>query len=212
MSESLLSEPANSTQQVQAPAPVAEKGATQATQAQGQTVANQAAPAQPNSEQPTQPQQPTQYEFKAPDGRSFDSEVIKAYGDVAKELNLPQEAAQKMLDKIGPVLQDRQSQQLSEIRNSWVSDSRADKEFGGEKLQENLAVARKALDSFGTDELRALLNESGLENHPEVIRLLYRAGRAISSDRYVSGATTGGKPATPKSFNEAAAFLYPNQR
>lgn len=213
MSESLLSEPANSTQQVQAPAPVAEKGATQATQAQGQAVANQAAPAQPNSEQPAQQQQPTQYEFKAPDGRSFDPQVIKAYGDIAKELNLPQEAAQKMLDKIGPVLQDRQSQQISEIRDSWVTDSRADKEFGGEKLQENLAVARKALDSFGTNELRALLNESGLENHPEVIRLLYRAGRAISGDRYVGGNPTAGKAASGnKSFNDFAATLYPNQK
>lgn len=211
MSESLLTEPANSTQQVQAPAPVAEKGATQATQAQEQETVNQTAPAQPNSTAPAQPQQPTQYEFKAPEGRSFDPEVIKAYGDIAKELSLPQEAAQKMLDKIGPMLQDRQAQQLSEIRNSWVSDSRADKEFGGEKLQENLAVARKALDSFGTDELRALLNESGLENHPEVIRLLYRAGRAISGDRYVGGSPSkSSNPAGVRSFNDHASILYPN--
>lgn len=211
MSESLLTEPANSTQQVQAPAPVAEKGATQATQAQGQETVNQTAPAQPNSTAPAQPQQPTQYEFKAPEGRSFDPEVIKAYGDVAKELSLPQEAAQKMLDKIGPMLQDRQAQQLSEIRNSWVSNSRADKEFGGEKLQENLAVARKALDQFGTDELRALLNESGLENHPEVIRLLYRAGRAVSGDRYVGGSPSkSSNPAGVRSFNDHASILYPN--
>lgn len=208
MSESLLSDNA---QQVQAPAPVAEKGATQATQAQGQETANQAAPAQQASDAQPAQQQPTQYEFKAPEGRSFDDQVIKAYGDIAKELNLPQETAQKMLDKVGPLLQDRQSQQLVEIQNSWVNNSRADKEFGGEKLQENLAVARKALDQFGTTELRALLNESGLENHPEVIRLLYRAGRAISEDRYVGGSPSkSSTPAGVRSFNDHASILYPS--
>ena len=35
------------------------------------------------------------------------------------------------------------------------------------------------LDQLGTPELQTLLNESGLGNHPEVIRLLYKAARAL---------------------------------
>jgi len=48
-------------------------------------------------------------------------------------------------------------------------------------------VAKKALDSFGTPELRTLLNESGIGNHPELIRFMVRAGKAISSDTFVAG-------------------------
>ena len=32
-----------------------------------------------------------------------------------------------------------------------------------------------------------VLEESGLGNHPEVIRVFYRAGKAISEDRFVAG-------------------------
>ena len=130
---------------------------------------------------------PESYEFKAPEGVQFDDAVIGAFSEVAKELNLPQDQAQKVLDKMAPVMNARQSEQLEAARAQWAEETKADKEFGGEKLNENLATAKKALDTFGTPEFRALLNESGLGNHPEVIRVFYRAGKAISEDRFVSG-------------------------
>ena len=37
---------------------------------------------------------PEKYEFKAPEGRNFDNEVINTFSEVAKELNLSQESAQ----------------------------------------------------------------------------------------------------------------------
>lgn len=152
---------------------------------------------------------PEKYEFKAPEGREFDAGIIQNFSEVAKDLNLTQEAAQKLLDKMGPVVEQRQIQQIEQIRTQWADASRNDKEFGGEKLSENLAVAKKALDQFGTPELRTLLNESGLGNHPDVIRFMYRAGKAISEDRYVGGDIgRGGGKSQPKGFNDLAAALY----
>ena len=150
---------------------------------------------------------PETYEFKAPEGRVFDSEVIAEYSKVAKELNLSQEAAQRVLDAVGPKLAERQAAQVEAVRNGWADNSKADKEFGGDKLTENLGVAKKALDQFGTAELRSLLNESGLGNHPEVIRFMYRAGKAISEDRIVTGSAATAKSG-PKSFSDLADVLY----
>lgn len=150
---------------------------------------------------------PETYEFKAPEGRAFDPEVIAEYSKVAKELNLSQEAAQRVLDTVGPKLAERQAAQIEAIRNGWAESSKADKEFGGEKLSENLSVAKKALDQFGTAELRALLNESGIGNHPEVIRFMYRAGKAISEDKVITGAAATAKSG-PKSFADLADALY----
>lgn len=155
---------------------------------------------------------PEQYEeFKAPEGQEFDPEVLNNFKEVAKELNLSQEAAQKMLDKMGPVVAQRQAQQVEALRSQWAEQSTADKEFGGEKLQENLGVARKALDTFGSPELKGLLNESGLGNHPEFIRLLYRAGKAISEDNFVGGKQSTGK-VQPTSNADYAASLYPSSQ
>lgn len=129
---------------------------------------------------------PEKYEFANAD--TLDNAVIDQFSEVARELNLSQDAAQKVLDKMGPVIAARQSEQIEAARNQWAEDAKADKEFGGEKLQENLSYAKKALDAYATPELRTLLNDSGLGNHPEIIRAFVRAGKAISEDRLVTGA------------------------
>lgn len=155
---------------------------------------------------------PEKYEFKAPEGREFDTEIINTFSDVAKELNLPQDAAQKMLDKVAPIIEQRQVQQIEAVRKEWAQTSIVDKEFGGEKLNENLSVAKKALDQFGTPQLRELLEKSGLGNHPEMIRLMYRAGKAISEDRYVGPSQGAGAKAPAKDFGGMASALYSNQQ
>jgi uncharacterized phage infection (PIP) family protein YhgE len=150
---------------------------------------------------------PEKYEFVIPEGSTLDADGMEAFTEVAKELNLSQEAAQKMIDKMAPAMAARQAEVFEAAKIEWAEGSRADKEFGGDKLNENLAVAKKALDTFGTPELRTLLNESGLGNHPEVIRMMYRAGKAISEDRFV--APSAGGPTGSKDF---AKSLYPNQQ
>ena len=162
------------------------------------------------------PEKAQAYDFKAPEGVTFDQEVIKSYADAAKELGLTQEAAQKMLDKIAPVLHERNTKQLEEnarvVYEQWREQSTGDKEFGGEKLTENLSVAQKFVKSFGTPELEALLESHHLGDHPEIIRVFFRAGKAISQDRYVGGSSPkAGNAASARSFNDHASILYPQQ-
>ena len=199
---------ATSTQAEGQTAPAGEQAAQAPAQGQAQAQGEQqAAQGQPaegqQGEQQAAPKAPEKYEFKAGDGQTYDAEVMGAFADAARELDLSQDDAQKVLDKVAPVMAARQAQALEAMRNEWTETSRSDKEFGGDKLPENLAVAKKAMDQFGTPELRTLLNESGLGNHPEVIRLLYRAGKAISEDASV---VTGGR-STP--LASAAQRMYP---
>ena len=199
------------SQPTEATATVADGQGQQQQATQGQTNEGQQADDGNTEGETGKPEgAPEKYEFKAPEGSEFDPEVIGQFSEVAKELNLPQEAAQKIIDKIAPVMAEKQARVIEQARNAWADSSKGDKEFGGDKLDANLAVAKKSLDTFGTPELRALLNESGLGNHPEVIRFMYRAGKAISEDGFVAG-STGGKSA-PKSNSDYAASLYPSQQ
>lgn len=143
---------------------------------------------------------PEKYEFKAGEGVTYDDHVIGAFSEVAKDLNLTQDAAQKVLDKMAPVLAARQVEQIQAVQTEWADSAKADKEFGGDKLAENLSTAKTALDQFGSPELRKLLNDSGMGNHPEVIRAFYRIGKAMSPD----GIVTGKSPA----MKSAADVLY----
>lgn len=210
MSETLMTDaaiqPNDAVEQVEAaPVEAGQEAVTeQAQQEAGQPKGEDAA--KPSSEA-------GEYKIEAPEDAAFDSRVLDAYTEIAKELKLPQDAAQKMLEKISPIVKERQSQQIAEVHNAWAETAKSDKEFGGDRLNENLAVARKALDAFGTTDLRVLLNETGLGNHPELIRFMVRAGRAISSDTFVGGTAAASKTATgPKGFNDFAASLYPNQK
>ena len=158
---------------------------------------------------------PDQYEFNdtvADAPEVLDPEVLTAFGEVAKDLNLPQEDAQKVLDKVAPVIQERQAKELERVQAEWANESKSDSEFGGEALSDNIGVAKTALDTFGTDALKSLLQETGFGNHPEIIRFMYRAGKAISEDSYVGNSTGANSQGIPKDFNGIANALYSNQQ
>jgi len=152
---------------------------------------------------------PEKYEFTQPEGVSMDAEALGEFEGLAKELKLSQEEAQKVTDigaKLAQKWEAKQADVIQQAAAEWAATATADKEYGGEKLTESLTVAKKALDAFGTPELRTLLNDSRLGNHPEVIRFMVRAGKAISEDRMVTG---GAGPATAS--QSTAKALYPNQ-
>ena len=200
----------------------AETTTTEDTQQQAENVADQQDSDESSTESKTSDQEtekegaPEKYEFNtkvadAPD--ELDPEVLTAFGEVAKELDLPQDAAQKVLDKVAPVMQARQAEQVEQAKTEWAESSQSDQEFGGENLNANLEIAKSALNAFGTDPFKQLLSESGLGNHPEVIRFMYRAGKAISEDSYVGNSEGAvGRSNVPKDFNGIANALYSNQQ
>jgi hypothetical protein len=152
---------------------------------------------------------PEQYEqFKLPEGMQADTEVMTELQTIAKELKLSQDEAQKVNDvgvKAIQKLVTQQQEAMQKARDSWDAATKTDKEFGGDNLKASISVAEKALNAFGTPELFALLDESGLRKHPEIIRAFYRAGKAISDDRFVP---SGQKP--NQGGVDAAKVLYPN--
>lgn len=226
MSETLMTE-ANQTNEgdTQQPVDATTEQSTEATtdtQQQAETVQDQqdsdeSSVESETSESETPEGAPETYEFntKVADApEELDPEVITAFGEVAKELDLPQEAAQKVIDKVAPVMQAQQAKMVEQVKIDWANDAKADQEFGGENLNANLEVAKSSLKAFGTDALKSLLQESGLGNHPEVIRFMYRAGKAISEDAYVGNSQGADAKSNgiPKDFNGIANALYSNQQ
>ena len=134
---------------------------------------------------------PEAYEFKAPEGVELNPVLLGEFEGVARELNMPQAEAQAIVERMTPKIQARMQAQQVEImaqaKAGWQQQVDADAEIGGAAKQASHASAAKALQQFGTPELRSLLKDSGLEAHPEVIRFFSRAGKAISEDAFVSG-------------------------
>lgn len=201
MSEATPTTESAAPQQVAAEQAAATEVKTPAAEATKQVAAEQAAVTEvktpaAETEKPAEaakPRAPEKYEFEGFEGTASAVD-FEAFGTLARELDLSQADAQKLVDF--------QAQRTEAARAAWLEAAKTDKEFGGDKLAENLGVAAKALDAFGSPELNQLLIASGLGNHPEIIRAFYRAGKAISEDRIVTGAA-------PAAGRTLADRLYP---
>jgi hypothetical protein len=156
---------------------------------QGEAKPGEGTQSQPGEAKPGS-EVPETYEFKMPEGVELDDAAAAEFSTLAKELKLPAAEAQRVAD-IAIKMAQRQAEQTAKTVKDWADQSKADKEFGGDNLDANLAVAKKAIDTFGSKELKALLVESGLGNHPELIRFAFKAGKAMSDDTFVKGGNPG---------------------
>lgn len=141
---------------------------------------------------------PEKYEFTAADGVDLDTEALKDFEPVARELNLTNEQAQKLVDAYPKILagvQQRQAEAWQAQTEEWAATVKADKEIGGDKLTANLGVAQRALDTFGTPALKEYLNGTGLGNHPELVKAFVKVGKAMSEDGVVTGKESGQRSA-----------------
>lgn len=159
----------------------------------------------PDDKEQKQEGAPEKYEFQAGEGVELDTEALKDFEPVARDLNLTNEQAQKLVDAYPKILagvQQRQAEAWQAQTEQWASDVKADKEIGGDKLTANLSAAQRALDLFGTPELKEYLNTTGLGNHPDLVKTFVKIGKAMSEDGMVDGSNQGQR--------SAAEVLYGN--
>lgn len=150
----------------------------------------------------------TYTDFVVPEGMTLDKAVIEQFLPIAKELNLSQEQAQKLVDldsKRETARAEASTAAWNKITTDWVDTAKADKEIGGVGFNQNLADAQKTIKAFGTPELQAALNITGAGNHPEFIRIFARIGKALNEDSFKTGGTPSNAP------KSAAETLYPKQ-
>jgi len=129
---------------------------------------------------------PVEYTFKMPEGVAMDKDAVAEFSAIAKELKLPQDQAQRVAE-VGAKMVQRQQAQQAALVASWVEASIADKDIGGDKLPENMAIARKAVATYGSPELNDALEQSGFKNHPAFVKAFYKIGLTLKQDAIVPG-------------------------
>lgn len=140
---------------------------------------------------------PESYTFKSSEeGLTVGDGVASAMSDVFRELDLTQDAAQKIVDKVSPALRAQTQANIKAMVDGWEAELQADPTIGGSKLPESLALATKAL-ALGSPELRQLLGSTadggtGLGRHKAVVHWLAEIGRRLTPD---TKNVVGGNPA-----------------
>lgn len=150
---------------------------------------------------------PDAYEFKLPEGYELNAEMADEFGKWAKELDLPQDKAQVAADLgvklVEQALTKQQEAYAAQVAD-WRKQTETDKEIGGPALAENLSFAARAIDTFAP-ELREVFDQTGMGNHPALVKAFIRIGKAISEDQLVGGARQ-----SAAAESDPAKRLFPN--
>lgn len=135
------------------------------------------------------------YRLEMPDGVQIDQDLLVSAVPTLREAGISNEQANKLVPLVTHVqnrLYQSQADHFSKLRSDWAKAAQADDEIGGERWKETGRLAAVALTAGGAGEkmheARQLLNESGLGNHPAMVRLFRRMGAEIERLQRVAGA------------------------
>lgn len=147
---------------------------------------------------------PEKYEFTLPEGVVLDEEAMKEFDPIARELGMDNSKAQKVVDIYTKLKQAEATKHAADWSNTlkgWREQISNDEEIGGTTMPANIKAAQSVVARFGNDALRQYLNESGMGDHPEIVRLFVKVGKAMAPDTIHTGSGTE----TPS----AERLLYP---
>lgn len=159
-------------------------------------------------------------DFKLPEGFEMSEAgkpILEKFSTFAREANLTQDQAQKFMDLYAEVEQTRakSSKDTFEAMNAeWRKQTETDKEFGGEKLKENLGFAAKAIEAFAgktSAEFKDALNVTGIGNHPAMVRFLIAVGKAVGQDKLIFGRGASDAPANKSAAEQMFPSLAPKK-
>ncbi len=144
---------------------------------------------------PEPPKPTVDYQLILPEKSSLGKDALDKTVAYAKEKGLSKEEAQELLNMKSDAVHDYTENTLKGMGAKWKAESMADPEIGGEKFDENVAIAKRAFDKFGDESFKAALNESGFGNHPAFLKTFYRIGMALKDDKWVpAGGQSSGAP------------------
>lgn len=150
------------------------------------------------SDEPAPP--PTYDAFVLPEGIQLETDKVTEFTGLLAELEqsgkadhtavqaFGQKAVEFYVNEVKRVLEDTSKQQIAaweKTRNDWKESFLKDPEIGGNRFQTTVDSALNFIRTHGgtaeqQTEFRNLMETSGLGNHPAMIRILAKAGSAMS--------------------------------
>lgn len=128
---------------------------------------------------------PETYEVSVPDGAELDQAALDHFSPAFKELQLTNDQVQKLAD-LRLEEQQKQAQHWADTRRSWVKQGEKDAEVGGDRYRASVATAQSAIGQFADQEAVQFLEDSGLGDHPAMLRMFHRIGAAMADDSIVT--------------------------
>lgn len=132
--------------------------------------------------------------YKVPEGLQSDLRgILEKIRPAAHTQGVTQKQWEALASAAGEVSASSQSQlqsQINELRSSWENQTR---EKFGAQADQKMAAGQRMLDRFLSEnaDAKALLEATGLSQHPAVMDLMVRASDAVGDDSAPAGGAQG---------------------
>lgn len=133
-------------------------------------------------------------ELELPEGMQLDEQLAETMSPAFREAGLTQEQASTLAKAYAGQMQasaEASADAAKQLVGGWLKDAKADKEVGLNNWKGSVDAANAVIRKFGTPELvNDVMVGQGIGNHPEMVRLLARIGKAIGDDQLITGEQT----------------------
>lgn len=129
------------------------------------------------------PDTPDSYEFVKPEGLpDYDEASEKAFKEQAHKLGLSAKQAKGLFEWYGATSLEKFNAMNETQKATLEQGLSALKTEWGQAYADKVAQAQKAVGFYGDDELKGFLNDTGLGNHPAMVKLFAKLGSGLKED------------------------------
>ena len=147
------------------------------------------------------------YKWTPPEGFEPDPDTVKGFKDLAYALNLTNEQASGLMShmaKDAVADNQRREQEMKEAIDGM-------KKEWGMAFDEKMGEATRAVAILGGQELVDVLNETGLGNHPAMIKLFANLGSQLKEPATLPGQGSQAGVLTPEEAQSQIEDIYNNK-
>tara|TARA_Y100000310_G_scaffold237539_1_gene240827 strand:+ start:103 stop:939 length:837 start_codon:yes stop_codon:yes gene_type:complete len=148
------------------------------------------------------PEKANDYEFGDENGE------LDGFREFAHDTGLTQDQANNILKLYGDIQEEQEESQqnsLEELRTNTTMELQ--KEWG-KNFDGKMDYAKRAFAQFASPELSQLMDESGMGNHPEMLRVFAKVGELMGEDSLVVGTGLGSSQLSPEQAQQEIQALY----
>lgn len=145
--------------------------------------------------------------YESPEGLELDASTFESFGTIAKEAGLTQAQVNAIakfdverMAKLPDMLREYADAQMQEGLKQMAS------ELGKEKYDTSLRLANNTLKQFADESIGKWLQDSGMGNSPQLVKLLAKIGERLAEDSPTTANLQGNKSKTPEQT------MYPDMK
>ena len=128
-------------------------------------------------------------EVQLPEKYGYDENLLNEFNELAGKYNLSQKSANELMsmavkltqltdENILKTQEEQHRQTVENYKRTLVND----REIGGANFEKTMKTANMAYTQFADEQVQQLLQETGLNCHPQVVKMFYNIGLKMQND------------------------------